>query len=110
LARVKVKLIGLVAIEECVFCGILVEHKRSNLFALLSITILCTRPDLAVQCATARVFSVPSPRGFVRVVGNDCASRVKVGVEEAGRIAWAVDISILATWFRRHFGWHGRYS
>jgi hypothetical protein len=123
LASVKVKFIGLVATVKCVFCVILVEDKRSNLSALLTITVvLGTRPDLAVQRATTRVLNVPSPSRFVRVVGNNVVSRVKVAVHEAFGIARAEDISVLARrWrygrltgrpsggtLRRGFGWSSR--
>jgi hypothetical protein len=97
LASVKVEFLGLIATVKCVFCVILVEHKRSDLFALtLTITALCTRPDLAVQRASTRVLDVPPPSGFVRGVGNDFVSRVEVAVEEAFGITWAVDIGVLA--------------
>jgi hypothetical protein len=114
LASIEVKFIGLVATVECVFCVILVEDKRSNLFAPLTITVLGTRPDLAVQCATTRVLNVPSPSGFVRVVGNDVVSRIEVAIEEAFGITRAVDIRVLATRWRygrltgRSSGWSSR--
>ena len=113
MASIKVKFIGLVATVESVFCVILVEDKRSNLSTLLTIAVFRARPDLAVQRAAILIVNVPSPSGFVRGIGNNGPSQIKVVVQEAFGMTWAVDIGGLARRWRfgrltgRSFGGSG---
>jgi hypothetical protein len=70
LTSVKVKFIRLVAVVQFVCCAMFVEIKRSDLFSLLKVAILCASPNLTMESTAAGVLNVPAPR-FVWVVRNN---------------------------------------
>jgi len=108
LTSIQVERIRLITTEESVGCSMLIEFECANLSSLLKVATLGTCPNLTVQRSSANVLDVPAPKIFrfrVWIITHYTVTNVELFILKACRVAWTVDIPLLAIRRRHCLAW-----